>query len=310
MNTQDHEGRAGCLTRGSSEGRDVERAADRRRGNPLREMHQVADESPRPRQRKISSFRFVHPCTSRGTSRDHSPGDDPGRIAWPGAIGPGRVNRTGEPKPTRNRSSGEGEAGENETGDTSSARPRRSRLTRAVSPRSTRQTRDGFPRSGRVCHNRRRGHTKGIQRVITPTTAGMAPTDRARVFVHLLPSLIPPGSLRGGVAVVVDVLRATTVMVYALAAGCEAVIPCGEIDEAKATAASLPPGSALLAGERQGLPIPGFDLGNSPGEFTPEVCRRQDARHDHDQRHPGDPGQPGGRAGLHRQLRQPAGNLR
>ena len=69
-----------------------------------------------------------------------------------------------------------------------------------------------------------------------------------------------------------DVLRATTVMVHALAAGCEAVIPCGEIDEAKEIAAGLPPGTALLAGERQGLPIPGFDLGNSPGEFTPEVC--------------------------------------
>ena len=38
--------------------------------------------------------------------------------------------------------------------------------------------------------------------------------------------LIPPGSLKGDVAVVVDVLRATTVMVHALAAGCEAVIPC------------------------------------------------------------------------------------
>jgi 2-phosphosulfolactate phosphatase len=101
----------------------------------------------------------------------------------------------------------------------------------------------------------------------------MAPTDRARVFVHLLPSLIPAGSLRGGVAVVVDVLRATTVMVYALAAGCEAIVPCAEIEEAKAIAASLPPGSALLAGERQGLPIPGFDLGNSPGDFTSEVCR-------------------------------------
>jgi 2-phosphosulfolactate phosphatase len=101
----------------------------------------------------------------------------------------------------------------------------------------------------------------------------MVSTERAMVFVHVLPSLIPPGSLRGGVAVVVDVLRATTVMVHALAAGCEAVIPCGEIDEAKAIAAGLPAGKALLGGERQGLPIPGFDLGNSPGEFTPEVCR-------------------------------------
>jgi 2-phosphosulfolactate phosphatase len=74
------------------------------------------------------------------------------------------------------------------------------------------------------------------------------------------------------VAVVVDVLRATTVMVHALAAGCEAVIPCLEIDEARAVAARLPAGQAILAGERQGLPIAGFDLGNSPGSFTPEVC--------------------------------------
>jgi 2-phosphosulfolactate phosphatase len=100
----------------------------------------------------------------------------------------------------------------------------------------------------------------------------MSPTDRPRVFVHLLPSHIPAGSLRGGVAVVVDVLRATTVMVYALANGCEAVIPCGEIDEAQAVAAGLPEGTALLGGERGGLPIPGFDLGNSPGDYTREVC--------------------------------------
>ena len=66
---------------------------------------------------------------------------------------------------------------------------------------------------------------------------------------------------------------ATTVMVQALAAGCEAVIPCAEIEEAKRSAAGLPAGSALLSGERQGLPIQGFDLGNSPGEFVPDVCR-------------------------------------
>ncbi|MGP0065975.1 MAG: 2-phosphosulfolactate phosphatase [Isosphaeraceae bacterium] len=100
----------------------------------------------------------------------------------------------------------------------------------------------------------------------------MMPSDRPKVFVHLLPSLIPPGSLRGGVAVVVDVLRATSVMVHALAAGCEAIIPCAEIDEAQAIARGLPRGSVLLAGERGGLPIPGFDLGNSPGDFTRKVC--------------------------------------
>ena len=101
----------------------------------------------------------------------------------------------------------------------------------------------------------------------------MSESERPWVHVHLLPALIPPGLLTGGVAVVIDVLRATTVMVHALAAGCEAVVPCLEIDEARQAAAALPAGSALLAGERQGLPIEGFDLGNSPRAFTRAVCR-------------------------------------
>ncbi len=87
-----------------------------------------------------------------------------------------------------------------------------------------------------------------------------------------MPALIPEGALRGGVAVVIDVLRATTTMLHALAAGCDAIIPCGEIDEARKVADSLPVGTALLAGERKGLKIEGFDLGNSPGDCTAETC--------------------------------------
>jgi 2-phosphosulfolactate phosphatase len=93
-----------------------------------------------------------------------------------------------------------------------------------------------------------------------------------KVFVHLLPTLIPSASLGGGLAVVVDVLRATTVMVQALASGAKAIVPCGEIEDAKKAYAGFPEGSALLAGERGGLPIEGFDLGNAPSEFTREVC--------------------------------------
>jgi 2-phosphosulfolactate phosphatase len=93
------------------------------------------------------------------------------------------------------------------------------------------------------------------------------------VFVHLLPSLIPEDGLCGGLAVVIDVLRATTMIVHALVAGCTEVIPVSEVEEARRIAAALPVGSALLAGERQGLPIDGFDLGNSPGECTPARCR-------------------------------------
>lgn len=92
------------------------------------------------------------------------------------------------------------------------------------------------------------------------------------VFVHLLPTLIPDGALAGGVAVVIDVLRATTVIAHALAAGAKKVVPCGEIDEAKNLAAGLD-GKVVVGGERHGKPIRGFDLGNSPGEYTAKVCK-------------------------------------
>src|SRR5438105_4631211 len=98
------------------------------------------------------------------------------------------------------------------------------------------------------------------------------PADRD-VRVHLLPDLVPPGSLPGGVAVVVDVLRATTTMIYALAAGCVCVRPCAEVEEARGLADQMRAGRVLLGGERGGVPLPGFDLGNSPREFKPKLCR-------------------------------------
>lgn len=88
------------------------------------------------------------------------------------------------------------------------------------------------------------------------------------ILVHLLPALVEPETLRDGVAVVIDVLRATTTIVEALAHGAAAVVPCGEIDQARRLATEASQGTALLAGERRGLPIPGFDLGNSPAEFS------------------------------------------
>lgn len=88
------------------------------------------------------------------------------------------------------------------------------------------------------------------------------------IYVHLLPDLFEPADLRGGVAVVMDVLRATSTIIQSLAAGAECVVPCGEIEEARKIAAALPAGTAILGGERQGLKIPAFDLGNSPAEYT------------------------------------------
>jgi 2-phosphosulfolactate phosphatase len=95
------------------------------------------------------------------------------------------------------------------------------------------------------------------------------------VYVHLVPQLVEPTRLLGSIAVVIDVLRATTTIVHALAAGCINVRPCAEIDEAKAIAVTLPKRGVLLGGERDGKPIVGFDLGNSPRECTAKKCKNK-----------------------------------
>jgi 2-phosphosulfolactate phosphatase len=87
--------------------------------------------------------------------------------------------------------------------------------------------------------------------------------------VHLLPDLANPHELAGHVLVVIDVLRATTTLTAALAAGAERIVPCLEVNEARQLAHDRPAGlSVLLGGERQGKSITGFDLGNSPSEYT------------------------------------------
>jgi 2-phosphosulfolactate phosphatase len=89
-----------------------------------------------------------------------------------------------------------------------------------------------------------------------------------RIDVYFLPSLFEPPEVAGKTVVVVDVLRATTTIIHALAAGATQVIPCLEVEEAKQVARGQR--QAVLGGERGGEKIPGFDLGNSPAEYTRE----------------------------------------
>lgn len=93
------------------------------------------------------------------------------------------------------------------------------------------------------------------------------------VHVSLLPSLAPPEQLQQGVAVVIDVLRSTTSIVHALAAGCTSIIPCIEVDDAVELASEMESEEVVLAGERGGLPLAGFDLGNSPKKFNAQTCQ-------------------------------------
>ncbi|MEL6109132.1 MAG: 2-phosphosulfolactate phosphatase [Planctomycetota bacterium] len=71
----------------------------------------------------------------------------------------------------------------------------------------------------------------------------------------------------GRTAVVIDVLRATTVMTTAGANGARSLMTFAEVEEARAAANSFEP-NALLCGERNCEKIAGFEFGNSPSEYT------------------------------------------
>jgi len=85
-----------------------------------------------------------------------------------------------------------------------------------------------------------------------------------RVHVAFTPGEQTPAPI----GIVVDVLRATSTMTQALAAGYRRVLCCAEIDDAHALA--LTEGPAKLAGERRLQHIEGFDFGNSPRELAGE----------------------------------------
>ena len=83
-------------------------------------------------------------------------------------------------------------------------------------------------------------------------------------------SAIRPDLTAGKTVVVIDVLRASSVMVTALTNGARSFVPVQTVEEAKAVAARFPLEEVLLAGERDTRLIEGFHLGNSPLAYTKE----------------------------------------
>ncbi len=93
-----------------------------------------------------------------------------------------------------------------------------------------------------------------------------------RIDVSFTGGEVREEDVRGRAALVIDVIRATSCVASALAAGAKAIYPAASIQSARRTRAELPSDNdALLCGERGGVVIPGFDLGNSPREFSPEA---------------------------------------
>ncbi len=88
--------------------------------------------------------------------------------------------------------------------------------------------------------------------------------------VYALPRYVEPEELAGTTAVVIDVLRATTTIAYALEAGADEIIPCLEVSDALTLAEQFSADEIVLGGEREGVAIDGFQLGNSPEEYSPD----------------------------------------
>jgi len=85
------------------------------------------------------------------------------------------------------------------------------------------------------------------------------------VRVHV--AFTPAEEAAAHVGIVVDVIRATSSIAQALAAGYERVLCCAEIDEAAALRAELGD-EAVVGGERNAVVVDGFDVGASPREFA------------------------------------------
>ena len=92
-----------------------------------------------------------------------------------------------------------------------------------------------------------------------------------KLEVFMSPGEVLPGDVNGRVIAVIDVLRASTSIAVALHHGARSVVPVQDADEAIAIAKQFERGEVKLAGERKMLSIPGFDMGNSPLEFTADA---------------------------------------
>jgi len=93
--------------------------------------------------------------------------------------------------------------------------------------------------------------------------------------IHVVPfaKAIAETEIKDKTVIIIDVLRATSVMITALSNGAREIIPALTIEESYSNAQLFNRKNVLLCGERDAKKIEGFDLGNSPLEFTPETVK-------------------------------------
>jgi 2-phosphosulfolactate phosphatase len=97
------------------------------------------------------------------------------------------------------------------------------------------------------------------------------PNQMNNLEVVFTPEEIKNRRLSDKLIVVIDVLRASSTIITALAYGCRGLVPILSPEQAKEKAQQFKKEEVLLGGEREGRKIKGFDLGNSPREYQKEI---------------------------------------
>jgi len=94
----------------------------------------------------------------------------------------------------------------------------------------------------------------------------MSDKKSPNLSVCVSPALLPLYDLENRIIVVIDIFRASSSICYGIANGAEAIIPVSEIEEC----CTYKDQGVLLAAERNGVVVEGFDFGNSPFSYTKE----------------------------------------
>ena len=92
-----------------------------------------------------------------------------------------------------------------------------------------------------------------------------------QIEVCLSPVMVPHYQMAGRIVVVIDIFRASSSICYGIDNGAHAIIPVATVDECLSYADQ----GYLLAAERNGEVVEGFDFGNSPYSYTAEKVKGQ-----------------------------------
>ncbi len=101
----------------------------------------------------------------------------------------------------------------------------------------------------------------------------MSKKENIKAEIYFTPGEVDELLLKDKNVIVIDVLRSTTTIITALDNGAKEIIPVASIEGAVKVSGSLFGDVTLRGGERNGKMIEGFNLGNSPAEYTSETIK-------------------------------------